>query len=106
MSPGFAYAVWPNGKSKRGGDRAHILVAGDGDHSAHCLYPEGDADKFEYTDTIFSDAKGTVGALAMSDLDNDNWQEVWMPNYDKGYIELFKMSAAQTATEKFLEAIQ
>lgn len=104
MSPGFAYAVWPNGKHK--GERAHILVAGDGDHSAHCLYPSGDAEFFEYTDTIFDNAKGTVGALAMSDLDNDNWQEVWMPNYDKGYIELFKMSKAMTATEKILEALQ
>jgi hypothetical protein len=40
MSPGFAYAVYPNGQHK--GERAHILVAGDGDHSAHCLYPRGD----------------------------------------------------------------
>lgn len=39
MSPGFAYAVHPNGKT---GERAHILVAGDGDHAAHCLYPSGD----------------------------------------------------------------
>lgn len=105
MSPGFAYPVWPNGKGKKG-TRAHILVAGDGDHAAHCLYPSGDADVFTYTDTIFENAKGTVGALAMSDLDDDNWQEVWMPNYDNGYIELFKMSAAQSATEKFLEALQ
>ena len=97
MSPGFGYPVWPHGKKK--GERAHILVAGDGDHSAHCLYPSGEAEVFEYTDSIFADAKGTVGALTFSDLDGDDWTEVWMPNYDKGYVELWKMSAAQTAAE-------
>lgn len=95
MSPGFAYAVYPNGQSK--GERAHILVAGDGDHSAHCLYPSGDSEVFEYTDSIFANAKGTVGALETSDLDQDGWLEVWMPNYDKSYIELFKMSPAKAA---------
>ena len=28
----------------------------------------------------------------MTDLDQDGWQEVWVPNYDKGTIELYKMS--------------
>ena len=50
-------------------------------------------------DTIFDDAKGTVGSLAFSDLDNDGWQEVWVPNYDKSTIELFKMSSIATETE-------
>ena len=44
MAPGFPYAVWPNGKKK--GERAHILVAGDGDHKAHVLQPTGDKDVF------------------------------------------------------------
>jgi len=67
MSPGFAYAVWPHGKAE--GERAHIMVAGDGDHSAHCMYPSGDDAIFEYTNEVFADAKGTVGALSFSDLD-------------------------------------
>lgn len=62
------------------------------------LYPSGDSAKFEYTDTIFRDAKGTVGALETSDLDGDDWLEVWMPNYDKSYIEMFKMTKAQATT--------
>ena len=93
MSPGFPYAIWPNGKHE--GERAHIFVAGDGDYKAHILYPDGDsATDFGYTDVVMSDAKGTVGALAFSDLDNDGWTEVWLPNYDKGYVELFKISAS------------
>ena len=97
MAPGFAYAVWPHGKTR--GERAHIMVAGDGDHSAHTLYPSGDASTFDYEDSIFDDAKGTVGCLAFSDLDNDGWQEVWVPNYDKGTIELYKMGDAATPAE-------
>jgi len=97
MSPGFAYAVWPHGKTR--GERAHIMVAGDGDHSAHTLYPTGESSDFTYENTIFDDAKGTVGCLAFSDLDNDGWQEVWVPNYDKGTIELYKMGDAATPAE-------
>ena len=81
------------------------MVAGDGDHSAHCMTPTGEASEFEYEDMIFADAKGTVGALAFSDLDGDGWQEVWMPNYDKSYVELFTLAPAQSE-EKFLEFIQ
>lgn len=99
MSPGFAYAVYPNGYHKK--ERQHIIVAGDGDHSAHIMYPTGDKSAFEYDNQIFADAKGTVGALETSDLDGDGWLEVWMPNYDKGYIELWKMSALEE--QEFLQ---
>ena len=71
MAPGFAYAIYPNGQKEN--ERAHIFVAGDGDHKAHALYPSGVTEDFEYTNTVFSDAKGTVGALAFSDLDEDGW---------------------------------
>lgn len=99
MSPGFPYAIWPNGKHE--GERAHIFVAGDGDYDAHILYPEGDnATDFGYTDVIMCEANGTVGALAFSDLDNDGWTEVWMPNYDKGYVELYKISASTGEVQK------
>ena len=72
MAPGFAYAVYPNGYHKN--ERAHIFVAGDGDHAAHVLYPSGDDQyQFKYEDTVFDNAKGTVGCLAFSDLDEDGW---------------------------------
>jgi DNA-binding beta-propeller fold protein YncE len=38
MSPGFCYAVYPK-VSETGKGPAHILIAGDGDHSAHLLRP-------------------------------------------------------------------
>ena len=94
-SPGFAYAIYPHGLHKS--ERAHILVAGDGDYSAHCLYPRGDSSAFEYTNTIFMNAGGTVATLETSDLDKNDWIEVWMPNYDKSYIELFTLSPADSS---------
>ena len=92
MAPGFPYAVWPHGYQK--GERAHILVAGDGDHKAHVLEPTGDSSKFEYEDHVVVDAKGTVGALATADYDGDGWLEMYMPNYDKGYIEVYKLESS------------
>jgi len=90
MSPGFPYAVWPNGWKE--GERAHIFVAGDGDQSAHDLYPSGDNPlDFGYTDALIENAKGTVGALAFSDLDEDGWIEIWMPNYDGSTVEVFRI---------------
>ena len=98
MSPGFPYAVWPHGKTR--GERAHIFVAGDGDYEAHVLVPTGDnAEDFGYTDYVFDKAHGTVGALAFSDLDNDGWTEVWVPNYDKSTVELYKFSEGSGSTQ-------
>jgi len=49
MSPGFPYAIWPNGKQD--GEMAHIFVAGDGDFKFHVLYPSYDNDEdFSFTD--------------------------------------------------------
>ena len=96
MAPGFPYAVWPQGYKK--GERAHILVAGDGGHDAHVLVPSGDSSEFDYENDIVVKAGGTVGALATADFDGDGWLEMYMPNYDKGYIEVFKLSAASDQT--------
>ena len=58
--------------------------------------PTGDASKFEYEDEVVVEAKGTVGALATADLDGDGWLEMYMPNYDKGYIEVYKLGPAES----------
>ena len=103
MSPGFPYPVWPQ-TSKQGSSRAHILVAGDGDHSVSILTPTGDASQFQYTNEIIKDEGGTVGALAFSDLDNNGWLEMWVPNYDGSFIELYKFTGIlSTEEELFLQ---
>jgi len=45
MAPGFPYAIWPE-TSTEGSSRAHIMIAGDGDHSVSRADPVGDASQF------------------------------------------------------------
>jgi len=97
MSPGFIYAVWPD-TATEGSDRAHILIAGDGDHSVSIASPTGNAENFEYSRVAIKNEGGTVGALAFSDLDGNQWQEMWVPNYDDAFIEVYLFSAAAQET--------
>jgi len=93
MAPGFPYPFYPN-TSHQGKERAHILVAGDGDHTAHLMTPT-DSD-FEYELDTIKEMKGTVGALTFDDLDGNKWQEVWVPDYDNSLIEAFVFSEKET----------
>jgi hypothetical protein len=72
MSPGFPYPIWPN-TATEGTERAHILIAGDGDHTVSMATPTGSASSFEYTRAAIKNEGGTVGALAFSDLDGNKW---------------------------------
>lgn len=89
MAPGFPYAMWPK-VADEGKTAPHILVAGDGDHTAHIMTHTG---SLTYEREPIVDIGGTVGALTWADLDNDGWNEVWIPNYDKSYVSLYKFSA-------------
>jgi hypothetical protein len=99
MAPGFPYAFYPQ-VSTEGRAAAHIVVAGDGDHTAHIMTPT-DASSFTYVRDTIKEENGTVGALAWADLDKDGWNELWVPDYDSSRIEVFKFSA-KTA-ELFLQ---
>lgn len=81
MCPGFPYVVYP-----KKGLPAHILVAGDGDHSAHLMRPNGDG---TFKREIIKNLGGTVGSIATYDFDNDGYQEFFVPNYDGNYIEVY-----------------
>lgn len=82
MCPGFPYAIRPDGKE----GPYHILIAGDGDYSAHLIRPQSDGFQME----LVKNLGGTVGSIAYADLDNDGWLEFFVPNYDKGYIEVYQ----------------
>merc|ERR1719183_1945266 len=103
MSPGFPYPMWPHAadesKAQRG-HAPHIVIAGDGDYSCWIMTRTGD---LTYDRDLILDAKGTVGALTWSDLDGDGWQELWMPNYDKNYVEVFRFFEKQDATVELSE---
>ena len=76
----------------KGHQAAHIVVAGDGDHTAHIMTPT-DAKNFKWDLDTIKEESGTVGALAWDDLDQDGWNELWVPDYDNSRIEVFKFSA-------------
>jgi len=88
MSPGFPYDFYPKvSDATKSHVKPHIVVAGDGDYTAHIMTSTGDL-TFDLDD--IKNEKGTVGALTWSDLDGDDWQELWVPNYDKSFVEVFK----------------
>lgn len=98
MAPGFPYPFYPQ-VSREGRDPAHIVVAGDGDHTAWIMTPT-DAKNFTWSRDAVKEEKGTVGALAWADLNNNGWNELIVPDYDSSIIEIFKFSAV--ANESFL----
>jgi len=91
-SPSFPYPIYPDGYESN--KRAHIVVAGSGDYSATLLIPTGDdPSKFEYEMKTIVETGGVVGDIVTADLDEDGWLEMYMANYNDGYVEAFKMSA-------------
>ncbi len=91
MCPGFPYVVYPSKSSA-----AHILVAGDGDQSAHLLRPDG---KGSYKRETIKNLGGTVGSLTYYDFNNDGLLEFLVPNYDKNYIEVYEFYMPASAEE-------
>ena len=71
---------------------AHIVVAGDGDHTAHILTTTN-PETFAYDLDTIKEMNGTVGALAWGDLDGDGWNELFVPDYDSSIVEVFAFSA-------------
>lgn len=100
MAPGFPYPFYPEAGTE--GMRhvaAHIVIAGDGDHTVHIMTPT-DASNWTWDLDTVKEEKGTVGALTWADLDQDGWNELWVPDYDTGIVEVFKFSAL---TSEFLQ---
>jgi len=93
MAPGFPYPFYPQ-VSTTGKVPAHIVVAGDGDHTAWLMTPTDS--HFTYARDTIKEEKGTVGALCFADIDGDDWQELFVPDYDSSKIEVFKFSAKTT----------
>lgn len=97
MAPGFPYPFYPKvSDENKKKTPAHILVAGDGDHTAHLLTPI-DAKNWAWDRDTIKEEKGTVGALTWADLDHDGWNEVWVPDYDNSKMEVFRFFDTEKA---------
>lgn len=92
MCPGFPYVVKPSKSSP-----AHILVAGDGDYSAHLLRPDGTG---SFKRELIKNLGGTVGSMTYYDFNNDGFLEFLVPNYDKSYIEVYEFYMPAAAEEE------
>lgn len=82
-APGFAYVVYPHVKYDA---EPVILIAGDGSTSAYELVWRKD---WTYDVKEIEILGGTVGSLTYDDIDADGYTEVFIPNYDKGYVEIW-----------------
>lgn len=82
MCPGFLYPVTP-----KTGAKTHILVAGDGDYSAHLLRPDGQGG---FNRDLIKNLGGTVGSIATYDFNNDGFIEFFVANYDNNYIDVYQ----------------
>lgn len=82
MCPGFPYAIKPHTSLPY-----HILIAGDGDYSAHLLRPDGQGG---FKRELVNYLGGTVGSIATYDFDGDGYLEFFVPNYDNSYIEVYQ----------------
>ena len=92
MAPGFTNAVWPYAADKgKAGKKADFLVAGDGDYRAHLLEYQSE---WAYSNELIKNENGTVGIIAIDDIDEDGWNEFLVANYDKGYVEVYSFATA------------
>lgn len=92
MCPGFPYAVVP-----QPGAAPHVLVAGDGDYSAHLLRPDS-TQAGGFRRELVKDLGGTVGSIAVYDFEGDGMPEFLVPNYDQNYIEVYQFYNPSAAT--------
>jgi hypothetical protein len=89
-APGGARAVHPSVKNDVAAERPVIVVSGDGANRAYMLTPLKDAsNKWEYKQEVLHDCRGTVGAIEVADVNGDGWQEIFIPCYDSGSIEVY-----------------
>lgn len=83
-APGFFYPIFVNGATG-------LLVAGDGSQAVHLVSPSS-AGAFD-TSTVLN-IGGTVGTLAVGDVNNDGLLDLVVPDYDNNVIHFYSVTSA------------
>jgi len=83
-APGFPIPFYP-GKKKSGPQ--HIFLQGDDDGGYYLLSPT-DTD-FKYTKDLVYQFEGTVGYPAVGDVDDDGYNEFFLPDYEHDLVHLY-----------------
>ncbi|XP_002124593.3 uncharacterized protein LOC100177500 [Ciona intestinalis] len=89
-SPGSATAFWPLASMESAGVKPYVMVTGDDDGQGYVVTANTeDPDDWTYSSvTIYSDGRGTVGAIAVGDVDGDGATEVFLPLYEKRSVRV------------------
>lgn len=87
--PGTATSFFPtvSDKSKKG-VRPSIVVSGDDSGHTDLLTPTGDA--FQYEIETIANGTGTMGTMAVGDIDGDGVSEIIVPYYKDSKIDVFR----------------
>ena len=90
-SPGLSYAFTPNIKMARQ-ERPCILLGGDGSQEAYLLTPASSVG-FAFNTTVLPGvSKGTIGDVAVGDINGDGWVDMLVPDYNHGNLFGFTFS--------------
>jgi len=93
-SPGFIYPLEnPQVSSSVVQNRRPLwLIAGDGSQGVHMMTPIEDAtNPYAYSVSKILEIGGTVGTLAVKDVNNDGLIDMVVPDYDNGYIYFYTL---------------
>lgn len=87
-APGFVYPFYLHGDK-----RPTWIIAGDGSFGVHALYPLEDfnGNPYAYSSSKIIEVGGTVGTLAVEDLNGDGTLELVVPDYDNGFIYFYSL---------------
>lgn len=89
-APGIIYPFFPSSSQGDVNPRPWWLVAGDGSHAVHIVYPVQDnSNPYAYVTEKIIDIGGTVGSLALLPL-QDGSMGVVVPNYDDSKLYFYK----------------
>jgi len=88
-APGVSVAFAPGLKK---GQKPWILVSGDDAGVVQLLVPDSeDPSDWRYTPNTILKGKGTVGGVAVEDVDGDGTLELFVADYSGGRVEIFRL---------------
>eukprot|EP01095_Lingulamoeba_sp_RSL-Kostka_P010503 TRINITY_DN3806_c0_g1_i2.p1 TRINITY_DN3806_c0_g1~~TRINITY_DN3806_c0_g1_i2.p1 ORF type:complete len:146 (+),score=53.26 TRINITY_DN3806_c0_g1_i2:985-1422(+) len=90
-SPGLALAFHPSKETSK--MKPLIAFGGDGSEESYLLTPVSqDPNDWSYTRQVMITTGCTVGQIAIEDINNDGYVELFIPAYENGVVSAFSFS--------------
>jgi len=92
-APGFIYPLSnPDKSSAALSKRPIFVIAGDGSQGVHLMTPVSDAtNPYAYSVTKIIEIGGTVGSLAVKDINGDGYLDAVIPDYDNSKLYFYTL---------------